>query len=435
MAAGPSIDDLLSGRWVDPSSDGPVRLPTRRIVIEPSLDGGEADLIAPLALGARLAVISDPNTWEALGRRVARALARSAAIDDVVLASPHADLRTVQELAQRSRSADGLIAVGSGTINDVTKYLAFTTGRPYAVFASAPSMNGYVTATASLSMDGYKTTLGARAPLAALFDLEVLRTAPLRLIRAGLGDSICRTTAQTDWLLNHLLRGGDYSATPFALLADDEAALLDAAAALGERDRAAIARLTRVLVLAGLGMGIVGSSQPGSQGEHLVSHYLDMQAGDAAPARLHGQQVGVATLSISRLQHLVLDAARPPVARATRIDEAAVLRRFGPHLGRQCLAELMAKALDPAAAERLNAKLGEDWAEIAQQVRKVMLPTERLIEVMHAAGAPTTAAELGLAAAIYRDALRYAREIRNRYTILDLAADAGLLDVFVAGEY
>jgi glycerol-1-phosphate dehydrogenase [NAD(P)+] len=434
MAAAPSIDDLLGGRWREPSSGRLVRLPVRRIAIEPSLDGAEADLIAPLALGARLALVSDPNTWEALGRRVAQALASIATVESVVVEQPQADLSTVQELADSTRFADGLVAVGSGTINDLAKYLACTTGRPYAVFATAPSMNGYLTATASLARDGFKTTLAAQAPVAALFDLAVLAAAPLRLIRAGLGDSICRTTAQTDWLLGHLLHGSGYNETPYLLQAEDEAALLAAAAALGERDLAAIATLTRVLVLAGLGMGLVGSSHPGSQGEHLISHCLEMMAGDAHPPSLHGEQVGVATLSISRLQNALLGAERPPVLRPTRIDEAAMLRRFGPDLGGQCLAEFSAKALDQAEADRLNAKLGEEWAEITGQLRQAMLPTERLLEVMTAAGAPTSAADLGLSPEFYRDALRHAREIRNRFTILDLAADAGLLESFAAGE-
>jgi glycerol-1-phosphate dehydrogenase [NAD(P)+] len=111
-----------------------------------------------------------------------------------------------------------------------------------------------------------------------------------------------------------------------------------------------------------------------------------------------------------------------------------MLRRFGPDLGRQCLAEFRAKALDQAQADRLNAKLGEEWAEITGQLRPTMLPPARLREVMAAAGAPTTAADLGLSPGFYRDALRHAREIRNRFTILDLAADAGLLEDFAAGE-
>ena len=68
MANGTLIQDLVAGRWRDPTTGQPVRLATRTIAIERSLDGAEADLIAPLALGRRLAVVSDPNTYDALGQ-------------------------------------------------------------------------------------------------------------------------------------------------------------------------------------------------------------------------------------------------------------------------------------------------------------------------------------------------------------------------------
>jgi glycerol-1-phosphate dehydrogenase [NAD(P)+] len=199
-------------------------------------------------------------------------------------------------------------------------------------------------------------------------------------------------------------------------------------------DPDAIRTLTRLLVLSGLGMVLAGSSAPGSQAEHLVSHYLDMMGHEPGPGRLHGEQVGVATLAISRLQHQVLGAAVPPVVRATGIDEAAILQHFGPQLGRQCLAELKAKALDEAAARRLDARLAADWPAITSRLRQVMLATERLQAALAAAGAPTTAADLGLSSETWRAALTHARAVRNRFTILDLAADAGLLDDFVADE-
>lgn len=437
MLSAPSIDDLLAGHWRDPATGQllrlPVRLPVRRIAIEPTLDGQEAALIAPLGLGRRLAVVSDRNTYEALGRRVGHALAGIATIDEVVLDEPHADLATAQALAAPTRSSDGIVAVGSGTINDLCKHLAYTTGRAYAVFATAPSMNGYVTATASLASDGLKSSLPARPPVAALFDLEVLRRAPQRLIRAGLGDAICRTTAQTDWLLAHLLRDTPYTETPFRLQAADEAALFEAAGSLRARDSGAIGMLTRLLVLGGLGMCLAGGSQPASQAEHLISHYLEMMT--AANGRaFHGEQVGVATLTISRLQHRLLDAAQPPRLGPTVIDAAALRRHFGPALAEPCLAALRAKALDAAAAEDLSQRLVENWPLITARLRPVMLPTARLVAAMTAAGAPTTAAELGIPTPTYRAAIRHARALRDRYTILDLAADAGALDDFAANE-
>jgi glycerol-1-phosphate dehydrogenase [NAD(P)+] len=433
MANGSLIEDLIVGRWRDPSTGRPVRIGTRAIVIERWLDGGEAELIAPLALGRRLAVVSDRNTFDALGQRVARGLARIATIDDVVLDAPRADLATVDELRARTGAAEALIAVGSGTLNDLCKYLAHQSGRPYAVFATAPSMNGYVTATASLDRGGVKVSLPARSPVAALFDLEVLRQAPARLIRAGIGDAICRTTAQTDWLLGHYLRDASYSEAPYLLQIEDEPYLLSHAAAIAAGDLEGVAALTRLLVLAGLGMVMVGGSQPASMGEHLISHYIDMMA-RPHPGSLHGEQVGVATLTLSRLQHALLRAERPPEVRPTRLDQAAMQARYGATLGDRLIAQYRAKALDEAAAARMNARLADVWPSMSPKLREVMLPTARLREALEAAGAPTTARELGLRSDFYREAVRHAREIRDRYSILDLAGDAGLLEEFVAEE-
>ena len=433
MVNGSLIEALIAGRWRDPTSGRPVRIDTRAIVIEPSLEGGEAELIAPLALGQRLAVVSDRNTFDALGRRVARSLAAIAAVDSVVLDAPRADLATVDELRARTTAAAALIAVGSGTLNDVCKYLAHQSGRPYVVFATAPSMNGYLTGTASLARNGVKTSLPAQPPAAALFDLAVLCRAPARLIRAGIGDALCRTTAQADWLLAHYLRDAPYCETPYLLQIEDEPRLFSHAAAMAGGDPDAIAALTRLLVLAGLGMVIAGSSAPASMGEHSISHYIDLMA-RAHPGSLHGEQVGVATLTLSRLQNALLRAERPPEVRATRLDEAAMRARYGAALADGVIAAFRAKALDDAAAARMNAQLAEVWPTMSARIRKIMLPTARLREALIAAGAPTTGVDLGLPAGFYRAAVRHAREIRDRYSILDLAGDAGVLEAFAAEE-
>jgi glycerol-1-phosphate dehydrogenase [NAD(P)+] len=433
MANGSVIEDLIAGRWRDPATGRPVRIGTGAIVIERSLDGGEADLIAPFALGRRLAVVSDRNTFDALGRRVARALAGIAAIESVVLDTPRADLATVDELRAHTTAAEALIAVGSGTLNDLCKYLAHQSGRPYAVFATAPSMNGYLTGTASLARDGMKVSLPARPPVGAFFDLDVLRQAPARLIRAGIGDSICRTTAQADWLLGHYLRNASYSEAPYLLQIEDEPYLLSHAAAIVRGDLDGVAALTRLLVLAGLGMVMVGGSQPASMGEHLISHYVDMMA-RPHPGSLHGEQVGVATLTVSGLQHALLQAERPPEVRPTHIDAAALRARYGGSLGDAFIAKFRSKALDEAAAARMSARLAEVWPTMGARLREVMLPTARLRAALDAAGAPATGVDLGLPCGFYREAVRHAREIRDRYSILDLAGDAGLLEDLAAEE-
>jgi glycerol-1-phosphate dehydrogenase [NAD(P)+] len=183
-------------------------------------------------------------------------------------------------------------------------------------------------------------------------------------------------------------------------------------------------------VLSGLGMLLVGSSHPGSGGEHAISHYLDMLL-RPHPGSLHGEQVGVASLTMARLQAALLARAEPPRVAPREIDAAAMRRRYGL-LAADCLAAMRAKALDAERARALNARLDERWPELRRRLRDVALPPERLEQALAAAGAATRPEDLGIDPAFYRAAVLHAREIRERYAMLDLAADAGLLEAFAS---
>ncbi len=343
------LRQLMQGEWIDPDGGSPVGVPVRAVAIERSLRGLEAELVASLGLGRRLAVVSDATTRAVLGERVERALEALGTVLPVVLAGqPHADADTAANLRRACTSADALIAVGSGTINDLCKYAAATDGKPYAVFATAPSMNGYTSTNAAITVDGHKQSLAAAAPAGVFIDLEVLAQAPARMIRAGLGDSLCRSTAQADWLLSHHLLGTPYRRAPFALLAPDESRLLDEPEALFTGDPEAMRGLARTLVLSGHGMTICGGSYPASQGEHLLSHYIDMFAPPGRAAFFHGEQVAVATLTMARLQEEVL-AAGPPRLQACVVTRDTLQRLFGAATGESCWREFEPKCL---SAER-----------------------------------------------------------------------------------
>ena len=420
------LAELLRGEWIDPDSGAATGVGIAAIAIEGSLRGREADLVAGVGLGRRLAVLSDVVTHEVLGARVEKALASLARIDRIILPrDPHADKPTVDTVRARSVDADALIAVGSGTINDLAKFAAARDGKPYAVFATAPSMNGYTSANAAITVDGHKKTLPATLARGVFIDLAVLAAAPPRMIRAGLGDSLCRATAQVDWLLSHHLLGTEYRAAPFALLEHDEPALLDAPEALLGGDLEAIRALARTLVLSGIGMTLCGGSYPASQGEHLISHYLDMRAGDTTRS-LHGEQVAVATLTMARLQEAMLDAPAP-VLRETRIDERALQDHFGDDVGAACWRDFAPKLLDAAQAATLTERVATQWETLRQTALAVRIPSERLASVMRRAGGPVRAADIGVDAVTWDGAVRHARFLRDRFTFLDLADDAGVL--------
>jgi glycerol-1-phosphate dehydrogenase [NAD(P)+] len=422
------IDELIAGTYPDPDGGPPLRVATRAVAIEKSLAGVEADLVGPLSLGRRLAVVSDRTTHVIMGARIERALSGLAEISSVVLPEhPHADAETAERVRTATSAADALVAVGSGTINDLCKYASARSNKPYLVFATAPSMNGYTSLNAAITIDGHKKSLAAQAPVGVFLDLSILAAAPPRMIRSGLGDSLCRPTAQADWLLSHLLFDRPYRRMPFALLAKDEAALFASADALMKGDLIAMEQLVRTLLLSGFGTAICGSSLPASQGEHLISHYADMLPDPRRPFSFHGEQIGVTTLTMARLQHALLDGAPPTVA-ADDSSEAAFRDRFGASLGASCWMEFSRKRLTKEKADVLNDRIVAAWSKMRSALQAIMLPPGMLAKILQDANAPCTPEDLEWPGPFYEEAVRHARKIRDRYTFLDLAADARLMD-------
>lgn len=425
------IDRLLTGTHADPDGGPNLRVDTRAVLIAKSLAGHEADVVRPLGLGRRLAVVSDPTTHAVLGGRVERALMSLGEVVSVVLPEhPHADGETVERVRAATASADALVAVGSGTINDLCKFASAQDRKPYVVFGTAPSMNGYTSLNAAITVHGHKKSLPAQAPAGAFLDLSILAAAPVRMIRSGLGDSLCRATAQADWLLSHLLFDLPYRTMPFVLLAEDEPELFSSAEALVNGDIGAMEKLARTLLLSGFGTAICGNSLPASQGEHLISHYGDMLPDAQRPFTFHGEQIGVTTLTMARLQGRMLDGPAPVVS-ADRNTEADFVARFGPGLGSSCWADYSQKRLTEDKAARINQRIAAKWPEIRAAIEAISLHADFLSLVLKEADAPRTPEDLGWPRASYQAAVRHAREIRNRYTFLDLAADAGALNAMI----
>lgn len=429
------IDEMVAGEWTNPETGQRLTVPYESIVFEESLEGRAVELVRPLRLGERLAVVADQATYEALGRRVARELAGVWSVESVILDHPHADMDGVEALKQRLAGFDGVVAVGSGTINDLCKYVTFLDGRRYCVFGTAGSMNGYTSTTASITLpSGLKVSLPAHAPRGFFVDLAVNARAPAFLNAAGYGDCLARSVAQVDWWMSHRLLGTAYWQAPFIMQAADEDRLHALAPRLPAGEIEPTAVLHRVLTLCGLGVSVTGISNHGSMGEHQISHYIDCFAGDRHPGTLHGQQVGVAAITMARLQQSMLARAEPPRLKPTVIDPDDMVRRMGEAVAAQCLAEWRQKALDETGAAAMNARLAQLWPELRQELQAFVIPADELRRLLAAAGGPTTAAELGVPVDFYREAVVHCREMRNRFSFLDLAADAGELEAFAAGE-
>ena len=428
-----TLERLLAGTYPDPDAAGMLSVPVRSVVIDTGLAQAAPDLIAPLELGDRLAVVMDPATRNVMGEAIVAALARRCGIDSVVLSeAPHPDIELVHHVMANTSASEGLVAVGSGSINDITKHAAHLTGKPYAVFGTAPSMNGYTSASAAITEAGLKKSLSSTAPRGVFLDLDVLAAAPQRLVAAGFGDSICRCTAQTDWLLSHLLTGSPYRKAPFELLEEDETALISSAGAVAKGDRTAIRLLAHTLVMSGFGMTICGGSHPASQSEHLIAHYMDMRGSNLAPA-YHGEHIAVTTLSVARLQERMLQHDSIKV-RPNGDSLAAFRQTFGPDLGDTCWRSFLPKALEQARVRHLQTVLDGRWLEIRSELKRTSRPASESEAALRAAGAPAEPSAVGVPSAFYREALLNARKIRDRFGVLDFAEAAGELERFVEEE-
>ncbi|WP_051328664.1 iron-containing alcohol dehydrogenase [Geminicoccus roseus] len=427
--ADPLIQEFVHGRYVDRTTGKTVPCSLQKVVTTESTAGQEAELLSGLGLGERLGIVADENTWEVAGRRIQAALPNSEAI---LLEHPKADEKNAAILKDKSRHVDGLVAVGSGTINDLCKHVTFADGRGCAVFGTAPSMNGYVTSTASITRDGYKLSLKSHAPRGVFYDLSVLAAAPVRMIRAGFGDAVCRSSAQVDWLLSHRLLGTVYEQGPFDIQAPYEPILLERAEGLVKGDLVAMRALTDMLTLGGFGVLFTHTSHSGSMAEHSISHYIDMFA-DPHPGTLHGEQVGVATLTASRLQARILALETLPPLQVRQIDDEKIRRLHGKS-GDEMVKVAHAKALDAEQTRAMNERLERSWPELRSELLAIMLPLEKLVAAYAASGTATTAAGIGIAPCFYRRAVLNARDVRDRWSFLDLAGDLDFLEGFAEHE-
>jgi glycerol-1-phosphate dehydrogenase [NAD(P)+] len=374
--------------------------------------------------------VADPDTWRAARPEADRRFLDATETElELLPPCPEADDDNVELVTARIRRlrAAGVVAVGSGTVNDVVKLAATRAGVPYVVAGTAASMNGFASGIAAILSRGLKTTVAARPPRAIVLDTGVLAAAPAALAQAGLGDLLSKPVSTTDWWLEDQLDGSGFSELPERIVEAAVTAAAAQAAGLRAREPRAHEALARALVLSGVAMVVAGKSSPASGGEHLMSHFWDMEAHAAGRAtRLHGAQVGVATAITAALYRALLDFERAEVVEPPSWDEEAarIEREHGA---------LSPAVLEPARRKHSRASararaLRERWSELraALDARRVPRPAA-IRAVLEEAGAPATLEALGVPREDARRALLLARDIRDRVTVLDLAFALGFL--------
>jgi glycerol-1-phosphate dehydrogenase [NAD(P)+] len=191
------------------------------------------------------------------------------------------------------------IAVGGGSIIDVTKFAANQTNTEWISVPTNCSSDSISSPVASIKNNGTRMSVGARAPVAIIADMEILAHSPYRFIAAGVGDTIAKYSAVRDWELGHVVKGeyyGDFASSLSKMVAE---VVLNNVSEIKELSDVGMGCLVEALISSGAAMAIAGSSRPASGSEHKFSHALDMLGGSTG---LHGEQCGLGCIITSYLQ-------------------------------------------------------------------------------------------------------------------------------------
>ncbi len=330
-------------------------------------------------------------------------------------------------------NADGVIAIGGGVINDTGKILAAARGVTDIYVATAPSMDGYASASSSMERAGLKVSLSSKCPDVVIGDAEILAAAPTHMIRSGIGDMAAKYVSIVEWQIAHLLVGDDYCQTVADLVNHSLSVVRACAKDAVAGDKAAVCKLAEALVVSGLAMNYAGISRPASGMEHYISHILDMRALEfGTPADLHGIQCGIGTLETLRAYALLRNVIPDPqkgLAHAAAFDYGMWERTLRTHLGHGAEAMIAVEKTEgkynrEKHADRL-ARICAQWNTISAYI--AALPSyEELHAFFVSIGHPTTAEEIGLTQADLRIAFLCAKDIRDKYVLGRLLWDLGL---------
>ena len=272
----------------------------RHIAVE---ENALSNLPAYLKEGAyqKIGLICDQNTEKVAGTYVEQILSEHGFAYKKILFTDRelvADERALHTItSELPYDCDLILGIGSGTINDLCKFISFQKAMDYFIVATAPSMDGYASNVAVLTLNQVKTTIETHLPKAILADTRILSAAPKHMIAAGVGDILGKYVCLADWKLSHLVTGEYFCDYIYGIMKQAVDAMANSIDAISAADENAIHIVMESLILAGVGMSFLGNSRPASGSEHHLSHYWEMmflQRREYCP--LHGTKVAIGTV-------------------------------------------------------------------------------------------------------------------------------------------
>lgn len=398
----------------------------------------------PLTKNDKICVVADIHTWPVASEQVYN-LVKASGYPVTSYIFQHEIMHTtevfIDELENAMPKDVSLpLAVGSGTINDLTRMVSFHRNIPYYIIGTAPSMDGFATDVAPATIKGLKCSLPAHCASGIIGDTDFLSTAPDKMIAAGIGDIIAKYIAINDWRLSYLINDEYYCEEVAELMLNSTDKVANSVNGLVNGESNAYQYLMECLVLIGIAMGYVNNSRPGSGAEHSMGHVLEMKAAlKGEYGELHGTSVGMATCVMAEMYKKFLtldidyDKARAHAEQFDYDSWADEIRRvFGTSADQIFKVYEKNQQSDPANVkrriDRIEANEDQIRAIITETVKKVEKAPE-YIDAMHGMTSPKQYTLFSEDE--FRDILSYTKEQRDRYAGLQFFYDLGVLDELV----
>lgn len=393
-------------------------------------------------LGTHPFILCDKDTYAAAGEKVCKLLEEAEItykLHIIERKEPAPDDRTVGEaLMWIDKSCDMVIAVGGGVINDTCKIIAAAYDVPDIIVATAPSMDGFASATSSMERCGFKISVDSKCPDVVLGDTSILSSAPKKLIASGIGDMLAKYISLTEWQLGKIIRGEYYCPFIAGLVSSSLDEVVKNGEAALNNDNSACEKVMRGLVLGGLGMNYAGITRPASGMEHYISHCFDMRALEfGTKAELHGVQCAFGTLMTIRAYESLREKLKNGIDRKHAIDSVAAFSRdewfdklrenFGGGANAIIENELREDKWNKANHEKRLDHIIAHLPEILEII-SALPSSDSIKEFMQKVGLPTTAEELGATHDELRNAFIMGKDIRDKYVCGRLLWDLGLLE-------
>lgn len=381
-----------------------------------------------------VAMICDDHTYEAAGKKVEELLPDVITIklDSENLHADEHGVAAAQKQLQKHPEIDFMIAAGSGTIHDITRYHAYEKKLDFLSIPTAASVDGFVSTVAAMTWHGFKKSFTAVSPRFVLADSDIFSKAPLRLTASGVGDLLGKYTALCDWKIGHILTGEYICDTVVDMeykVLKDLCANLDG---IGSHDVTAYENLMYGLLLSGIAMQMIGNSRPASGSEHHMSHLWEMASINEPIDYYHGEKVGVGlclATEVYKKAEANIRSGNYQVKDTMDVETAFIKEHFTkPALQEEILKENTPNILADIKGTLLKEKEAEILAVLSE-----MPDADEIIEMMKKVQGLTTMNELKLDEGLKSTTLRLSPYVRQRLTFMRLLKFYDFYDEITVG--